>query len=300
MCILAVASAGATFSRDTLKRMWYANDDGAGWAYAKDGKIYYAKGYTNANKFIKAVLKLPIDCERMVHCRIATHGGVTKGLTHPFPISRDYTRLEMLSGTLSHGYILAHNGILNNFKPDKNHSDTEELARCLANIKCDIMGEDMRDIINTLVIGSRVAILNTDGRINRYGSGWTERGGIWYSNMHFDHYGSYYAYYYGDAWDDYYAYCNGKSTATQTATQTESRLPELDELIPLPAGEIIRNKSREYAYINATDGSYLYDPQTHRLYGQYRGEVCTSDYDVCDCMNCQTCEYNCPIAGGGD
>lgn len=295
MCILAVATAGSQFTRNTLEDMFYANSDGAGWAYAKNGKIYYSKGYTSANKFIKAVLKLPTDVERMVHCRIGTHGGITKELTHPFPVSRDYRRMEMLSGTLSSGYILAHNGILNNFKPDKNHSDTEELVRCLANIKCDIMGEDMRDIINTLISGSRVAILNTDGQINRYGTGWSFDDGIWYSNTLFKYTGAY-RYYYDyddDDWDGYYNnYKNYNATKKDT-------MPNIESLEPIAEGEIIKITDTKKAYMNATDGAYLVDTKTNKLYGHYKGALYTTRYELCELYNCAMCEYNCPFKNGG-
>lgn len=292
MCVLAVATAGAQFSRDTLNAMFYANDDGAGWAYAKDGKIYFSKGYTNVNKFIKAVQKLPLDCERMVHCRIATHGGVCRELTHPFPVSRDYAKMEMLSGVLSSGYILAHNGILSNFTPEsKNHSDTEELVRCLANVKSDIMSEDMRDIINTLIAGSRVAILNTDGKINRYGTGWTQRDGIWFSNRHFEYYTSayYYNYYYGDdyAYGDYYG--------TNYRNYSTPSIPSIADLDELPEGMVVKTPYNKTAYITKTDGIYLVDWETGKLYGQYRGAITTTTYEACTGYDCEHCDYKCPL-----
>ena len=292
MCILAVATAGAVFSRSTLEDMFYANSDGAGWAYARNGLIYYSKGYTSVGKFIKAVQKLPLDCERMVHCRIGTHGGITKELTHPFPVSRDYRVMERLNGTLSRGYILAHNGILNNFTPDKLHSDTEELVRCLANIKGDIMDEGMRDLINALIKGSRVAILNTDGKIKRYGTGWTEIDGIWYSNTHFRRTYKYSRAYNWDDWDDWSDYGN---------TATAPALPSIDALVPLKAGEVYRLPYSKRAYINATDGSYLVDDKTGTLYGLYKGSLFKSAYTRCDDYACAICEYTCPFKdGGGD
>ena len=294
MCVLAVASKGAVFSRDVLNAMFYANDDGAGWAYAKDGKIYFSKGYTNVNKFIKAVQKLPTDVERMVHCRIATHGGVCKALTHPFPISTDYGKMEMLNGVLSRGYILAHNGILSNFNPPKGHSDTEELVRCLANIKSDIMGDDMRDIINALVSGSRVAILNTDGKINRYGTGWTQIGGIWFSNTHFKYYTQ--TYYYEDWYDDdYYGYRDYRPT---TSTDADD-VPTVASLVDLPDGEVVKNLDTKTAYINQTPGSYLVNYATRKLYGCYKGTLYTTHFEVCDSYDCALCGYKCPFKDGG-
>jgi predicted glutamine amidotransferase len=280
--------------------MFYANGDGAGWAYAKDGKIYFSKGYTNMNKFIKAVQKLPLDVERMVHCRIATHGGVSKPLTHPFPISRDYAKMEMLNGVLSHGYILAHNGILSNFTPPSNHSDTEELVRCLANCKSDIMDEGMRDIINMLISGSRVAILNTDGKINRYGTGWTQIDGIWFSNTHFKYHT---LRYYDDAWDEWdewygRAYKNYKSV-TSTSEKKESKsssdsLPSADALVELPEGEVVKVLETKVAYMNKTEGSYMVDYSNGKMYGMYKGSIVPTKYEVCMHWNCAECDYKCP------
>ena len=299
MCVLAIANAGAEFTRDTLSAMFYANDDGAGWAYAKDGKIYFSKGYTNVNKFIKAVLKLPVDCERMVHCRIATHGGISKPLTHPFPVSRDYRKMEMLNGVLSSGYILAHNGILSNFSPAQNHSDTEELVRCLANVKCDLMGEDMREIINTLIAGSRVAILNTDGKINRYGTGWTQIDGIWFSNTNFKYYMNNYCTraYNWDDWDDWDTY-NGRTYSAYTKS-ADDKLPAIDDLYPLPEGEVFMNIKTKKAYQNKVGGAYLVDYESCKLYGSYRGTLWTTDFKLCEDYNCGACDYDCPFKKGG-
>lgn len=295
MCILATALKGAEFSTEVLQAMFYANDDGAGWAYAKDGKIYYSKGYTNVNKFVKAVQKLPKDVERMVHCRIATHGGVTKPLTHPFPITRDYAKMEMLSGVLSSGYILGHNGILSNFIPtDKSHSDTEELVRCLANVKTDIMSEEYRDIIDILIKGSRVAILNTNGEIKRYGTGWTYDNGIYFSNTTWKYYKYKYACDYEDDWGGYYnnysRYYDEKYTYPTTP-----RTPNRTELVDVLAGEVIKMPISKRAYINATDGSYLVDRKTKKLYGAYKDTIWSTDHQVCDCVNCDRCTYNCPM-----
>lgn len=291
MCILATATAGAQFTRDTLESMFRANPDGAGWAYAKCGKIYFSKGYTSASKFIKAVQKLPLSVERMVHCRIATHGGVCRELTHPFPVSTNYGKMEMLSGTLSSGYILAHNGILSNFTPPKNHSDTEELVRCLANVKSDIMDEGMRDIIDLLIEGSRVAILNTDGKIKRYGTGWTFDNGIYYSNTYFKWRNTYYnVYNYDDDWDDY-AYRGYYSYATKEAKKT----PTLQELTPLEEGEVVKLPTTKRAFINVTEGSYLLDKKTNKLYGHYNGVIVDSNYCICSDYNCGACDYNCPF-----
>ena len=289
MCILATASAGAIFPRETLERMFKVNPDGAGWAYAKDGKIYYAKGYSKVNKFVKAIEKLPADVERMVHCRIATHGGVCPALTHPFPVCKSYERMEALTGVMSHGYILAHNGILTNFRPEKNHSDTEELARCLASVGGDIMREELRGMINALVDGSRVAILNTDGKINRYGTGWVEENGIWYSNGTYKPYAYTYGYnygYYGDWYDDgdYYS-----------AYEEREKLPALGDLDLLEEGAVCVNETNNRAFLNATSGSYLVDKKTGNLYGQYKGAIHSTPYKECRRANCVGCDIDCPL-----
>lgn len=299
MCILATAMKGAEFSTETLRSMFYANDDGAGWAYAKDGKIYYSKGYTNVNKFIKAVQKLPTDVERMVHCRIATHGGISKPLTHPFPVTRDYAKMETLSGVLSSGYILGHNGILSNFIPkDKAHSDTEELVRCLANVRADIMSEEYRDIIDILIKGSRVAILNTDGKIKRYGDGWTYENGIYYSNTTWKYRSTYYDAYYDDDydWDGYYRRYGGYYDYRYTySTPTTPTRKELENLEP---GEIVKITDSQKAYINLVEGSYLVDRKTKKLYGCYKDEITSTNYQVCDGLNCHLCKYDCPMKEG--
>jgi hypothetical protein len=159
------------------------------------------------------------------------------------------------------------------------------------------MGDDMRDMINTLIKGSRVAILNTDGKINRYGTGWAQIDGIWYSNMLW----RYASCNYYDAWDEWDGYYNNyKSYKPNAVKPTNTNTPpSIDKLEPLSSGEVIKITDSKTAYINSTDGSYLLDAKTGKLYGHYKGALYTTRYAVCDTYNCPMCEYNCPIKSGG-
>lgn len=53
MCIAIVKPQGTEISDEYLKNCFENNPDGAGIAYARDGKLYIVKGIFNQNTFIK-------------------------------------------------------------------------------------------------------------------------------------------------------------------------------------------------------------------------------------------------------
>lgn len=116
MCIIAYKPAGkAMFSADLVKNMFENNPDGAGFMYAKDGKVHYAKGYMSLDDLNKAldVLKKKVDLDSVplvMHFRISTQGGVDKSLCHPFPVCSSYASMRKLKGTCD--CAIAHNGII--------------------------------------------------------------------------------------------------------------------------------------------------------------------------------------------
>ena len=90
MCIIAIKDKGINLpSTKTLETMFRNNPDGAGFMYAKAGKVIIRKGFMTFKAFKSALDKIcDIDNLPLVmHFRIATSGSVDAGTTHPFPIS---------------------------------------------------------------------------------------------------------------------------------------------------------------------------------------------------------------------
>ena len=217
MCIIAVKTAGKIISADILKRMFAKNPDGAGvaWYNSEEKLLHIRKGFFKLDDFLQAVDKIPLESPALIHCRIKTHGKVRAGLCHPFPVSDKIPTLETSRYDSNGGYVFAHNGVISDLplpESDKDVSDTEALAVSvlspLASVG-DLLDPKWDDIINSTIEYSRVAIMDSHGRIKIYGNGWSEDGGVYYSNNGYKEPVVKYTYpkgenYYYSGWDDGY------------------------------------------------------------------------------------------------
>lgn len=133
MCVAIYKPAGIeTPSLDALKQCWDANPDGAGFALRTDGEysIEIHKGYMTWKSFVTAYKKYLVDYsgDLLLHFRIATHGGISPGLTHPFSLTKDVKLLKHTN--VRTNCALIHNGMLP-IESDEG-SDTMEFCRRLA------------------------------------------------------------------------------------------------------------------------------------------------------------------------
>ena len=92
-----------------IEKAFDHNADGAGIAYRKTNKdgedvVYWNKGL-GVNEIVEACAEAPLPF--IAHFRIASIGGVSPLLTHPFPINRNGSLA--LEGETK-GYVLFHNG----------------------------------------------------------------------------------------------------------------------------------------------------------------------------------------------
>lgn len=197
MCIIAAKPAGVSMpDYATLRRMWNANPDGAGFMYpeslTKNGKkadkVRIRKGFMEFDHFVKALEELGKkrklkDTAIVMHFRITTHGGTCPELTHPFPVTDSKATLRKLNATAEVG--VAHNGIIRSVTPTKDMSDTSEyIATQLAPLSRALPRfYENRDALELIRngIGSKMAILAPDGRIATIGE-FNEDNGILYSN----------------------------------------------------------------------------------------------------------------------
>lgn len=173
MCIAIVAPSGTRIPDAALYSSYKANQDGAGIAYIKDGKVEITKGIFN-------VLDLLTEYEEkftkyggnpmLVHCRIATAGKVGVDNCHPFKIS---------------GGALIHNGHLYDVEDGRgaDKSDTRDFAEW-AYDKFDydtVTKAVAKHKLDTTFFGNKVACLYDDGRFLTIGT-WTSDEGVLYSN----------------------------------------------------------------------------------------------------------------------
>lgn len=197
MCIIAAKPAGTPMPSDeTLRNMWDANPDGAGFMYPtavkKNGKtvrqVTIEKGYMDYDKFRAALDELGARYDLtalplVMHFRITTHGGTCPELTHPFPVTGSAAALRKLRSTARLG--IAHNGVIHSVSPGKGMSDTAEYVRTqLAPLTQALPrwyeSPPALELVKN-AIGSKMAVLDGWGKIVTIGK-FEEADGLLYSN----------------------------------------------------------------------------------------------------------------------
>ena len=175
MCIAIVKPQGTIISDEYLENCFDNNGDGAGVAYAKDGKLHIVKGIFNKDKFIKVVREVEKIAEGdiLIHCRIGTSGLRDKNNCHPHIVNDNL--------------VMIHNGILDIDVPKNSKvSDTVIfIENYLKKLSKDFVKNEaiMHLIEQAIGPNNKFAFLNNKGEsfICNAKVG-TVEGGIWYSN----------------------------------------------------------------------------------------------------------------------
>ena len=178
-------------TRAELRRIASHNRDGAGIAYADPRQpelVTWHKGLTS-DEGIALALNAPLPF--VAHFRIATHGGTSAKLTHPFPITRK-VGLALEGSAKS---VLFHNGIWDNFRDFERKATDLTGANSDSRIMAWVLnrfGTEKQNANATLIAktAGRLLILNQH-TVTRFGDGWTQgtkkngmTKGAWYSNDH--------------------------------------------------------------------------------------------------------------------
>ena len=189
MCVIAYKPLNVAFPEEKiLSNCFENNDDGAGFMYAFEGKVHIRKGYETFKAFMGALnrarAKTGDDVPYVMHFRIATQG-YENTMTHPFPLSSKMDNLKLLRSSCNIG--VAHNGIIDlTSDGSKTYSDTMKFITDYLSLI--IQGFDWSknertcQLIENLISGSRLAILDKDGHCKLLGKGWEEDKGVFYSN----------------------------------------------------------------------------------------------------------------------
>lgn len=167
MCLIIQKPAGKTVPQWIIDSAMTYNADGAGIMYA--GNVHKWTDIKPA-KLARKLAKLT-DKEVAIHFRMATHGRVSHGNVHPFPVAG--------------GGWLMHNGILHKYAPkDKfgDVSDTRIFIDSFLNPLLAIEDIDHEDAIRREIVGSALLIMAPDGAMQRLGAGWNEYEGLQFSN----------------------------------------------------------------------------------------------------------------------
>ncbi|MEG2859477.1 MAG: hypothetical protein RSA12_06215 [Clostridia bacterium] len=191
MCIICVSKPGIRQPDvNTLRTMFYRNPHGAGYMFARGGKVIIHKGFMNLADYLNAVQSEHFSAADSViyHFRISTQAGVNPEMTHPFPLSNQLPRMRALDLTCRCG--VAHNGIIRLTTDPANarYSDTALfIAEYLAGIiqqPRDLRNQDLLDHIYALA-GSKFAIMDGSGYAATVGEFISDRG-LLYSNRRFE------------------------------------------------------------------------------------------------------------------
>lgn len=231
MCIAIYKPKGVEIpNKETLNRCFNRNKDGAGFAIYRDSKINLHKGFMTFEDFYKSFMSYNPQKDEpiFIHFRIATHGLVDGGNTHPFPITDSFECMRK-TDLVYDGKVLIHNGVFHYPNEIMLKYDSKGLAsdtmifskilyeklnktnknQAIENLKTlgleesiamklvnNSSSELLDENISSQISFSKVAIMNEDGSVYKYGN-WIEENGVFYSNRTFENYNyNYYGGYY--------------------------------------------------------------------------------------------------------
>ena len=182
MCIICVSPARTRQpSISQIKMMFLNNPHGAGYMYARDGRVHIHKGFMDIDSFLSAIKAEHFTAKDSVvyHFRISTQAGVNPEMTHPFPLSNRLPIMKALDVECPCG--VAHNGIirLTSDTSQREYSDTALfITRYMAQMVHGL--DDLKDaqLLNRIerLAGSKLAIMDGSGYIATVGNFINERG----------------------------------------------------------------------------------------------------------------------------
>ena len=191
MCIICVSKPGVRQpSESAIRAMFRRNPHGAGYMYARGGKVTIHKGFMNLGDYLNAIRDERFTAEDSVvyHFRISTQAGVNPEMTHPFPLSNQPARMRALDLTCRCG--IAHNGVIRLTTDPTNtrYSDTaifitDYLARMICK-PADLRNQALLDRVYYMA-RSKFAIMDGGGHIATIGEFINDRG-LLFSNRSYE------------------------------------------------------------------------------------------------------------------
>jgi len=194
MCIICYSAPGAKLPTKATRSVCFTNNpDGAGLMWADgDGSVHVRKGLMSREAVEATLRQLAaegIDLKAaavVLHWRIATQGGSTPALTHPFPVSADD---EVLAATSSRCRVaVAHNGVISlcsTWSKAETHSDTHLFVRDYATLVISSERWWQRKASVQLLermSKSKLAVLGSDQHCELIGGFHKAADGCWWSN----------------------------------------------------------------------------------------------------------------------
>lgn len=175
MCIILTCKENVRPSHELLETCFHNNPDGAGIMWIENGRVQTSKGYADEGALESVISSIPKDSPLVIHMRIATSGGVSAAVCHPFPVSNNLDFLHAEDTECD--AAVAHNGIITGMHTNEKMgiSDTVTfVGDYLAGMwrRDNRVTKDMRRRIINLAPGNRFAIMTKSGDVYRIGEGW--------------------------------------------------------------------------------------------------------------------------------
>ena len=188
MCIIAICSS-RFLTDNELENCFMSNHDGVGMAWAENGKVSVRKGFMTLEEanlaYAKFQLEHPEFIPHVLHFRIATSGGASPEMTHPYKMT---TGSELSLSEDTDKSVLFHNGVIPNWntslvnlvtskqipKMPKGPMNDTRMAAIMASLP------DIGDEILEVLSGKFVKV-QPDGTIIRWGK-FEFDNGVYFSN----------------------------------------------------------------------------------------------------------------------
>lgn len=216
MCIIISKEKNLNLpKKQILQTAFYNNNDGAGFMYAHNNKVFILKGFMNFNDFYNKLMEIDqkINLKKtavIFHFRIATSGKTDAATCHPFPVSNNYKELRKLSTICSLG--VAHNGIIPDYVYGSTLSDTQNFTRDFLSYlqeldKNFLDNKHTKNVLKYACNNTKLAFLTSSKKIYYIGDFITDEEGLKFSNTSYKTqkiYNYNYNYNYNDYYYDYY------------------------------------------------------------------------------------------------
>jgi len=191
MCVIAYAPPGVTIMDAVIEKIFKHNPDGAGimWKPYDGCDVQIRKGFMDVESLKDAWSKVPTECEKAIHCRIATSGKISVDCCHPFPV-REYAE-QMRKGEDHAPIVLMHNGVFSFCEPDKgmdaSYSDSMLFAaRYLYPLRRELSNPALQQLLEATIGYSKLLIFNRDAKALLLGD-WEKKDGVFFSNLNHEY-----------------------------------------------------------------------------------------------------------------
>lgn len=185
MCVAIAKPEGKPLPGEAeLRQCWQKHSDGAGFAYRKDGQVFWRKGFKQLKPLLDALAELPDEAKNgamILHFRTATHSVRDGGNTHPFVLSEQATDMRSETGSTS-GWVMAHNGVIHGLELDKDLSDTMVFIRDIVVKHPELFFGEIDKLLMNLMIGSNKLVFLSPDRMFTVGN-WIDSDDLLWSNL---------------------------------------------------------------------------------------------------------------------